>query len=119
MQAHDAYKIIHVPKLQFSEIYPVLAIKRMLKYYGSKIPVTSVKLRNVLTSVDKQMHLNPKVYGFHCFRRSGVTLALELNVRLENIKIHGHWKSDAVWSYLSDTPKAASVVASAFQQHIK
>ena len=37
---------------------------------------------------------------------------------LENIKIHGHWKSDAIWSYLSDTPKAASVVASAFQQHI-
>ena len=64
------------------------------------------------------MKLNPKDYGFHCFRRSGATLALELKVPLENIKIHGHWKSDAIWSYLSDTPKAASVVASAFQQHI-
>ena len=71
-----------------------------------------------LTVMVKQMKLNPKDYGFHCFRRSGATLALELKVPLENIKIHSHWKSDAIWSYLSDTPKAASVVASAFQQHI-
>ena len=67
MQSHDAYNIIHVPKLQSSEICPVLAIKHMLKYCGSNIPVTFVKLRNVLTSVDKQMYLNPKVFGFHCF----------------------------------------------------
>ena len=110
MQAHDAYNIIHVPKLQASEICPVLAIKRMLQYVKSqqtdplfvlviddqKIPVTSFKVCNVLTSVVKQMHLNPKDYGFHGFRRSGATLALELKVPLENIKIHGHWKSDAV-----------------------
>ena len=30
MQAHNAYQIIHVPKLQVLEICPVLAVKRML-----------------------------------------------------------------------------------------
>ena len=82
MQAHDAYKIIHVPKLQVPEICPVLAVKCMLQYVKSqqtdplfvlvigdkKIPVTAFKVRNVLTLVVKQMHLNPKDYGFHCFR---------------------------------------------------
>ena len=46
------------------------------------------------------------------------TFKVMLNSNKSNLKIHGHWKSDAIWSYLSDTPKAASVVASAFQQHI-
>ena len=110
MQAHDAYKIIHVPKLQVPEICPVLTVKRMLKYVKShqtdplfllviddqRIPVTAFKVRNVLTVMVKQMKLNPKDYGFHCFRRSGATLALELKVPLENIKIHGHWKSDVI-----------------------
>ena len=132
IQAYNAYKIIHVLKLQLPEICPVLAVKHMLQYVKSQqtdplfllvindqnIPVTAFKVRNVLTLVVKQMQLNPKDYGFHCFRRSGATLALELKVPLENIKIHGHWKPDAAWSYLSDTPKAASVVASALQQHI-
>ena len=82
MQAHDAYKIIHVPKLQVPEICPVLAVKHMLKYVKSqqtdplfllviddrKIPVTASKVRNVLTVMVKQMKLNPKDYGFHCFR---------------------------------------------------
>ena len=93
MQAHDAYRIIHVPKLQVPEICPVQAVKRMLKYVKSqqtdplflliiddqKIPLTALKVRNVLTVVVKQMQLNPKDYGFHCFRRSGATLALELS----------------------------------------
>ena len=36
MQARDAYRIIHVPKLQSLEICPVLAIKRMLTYVKSQ-----------------------------------------------------------------------------------
>ena len=76
---------------------------------GKKIPVTSFNVCNVLTLAVNQMHLNPKSYG-----QSGGTLALELKV-IENIKIHVHWKLNAI---LSDTPKAAAVAESAFQQHI-
>ena len=36
MQTHDAYKIIHVPKVQVPEICLDLAIKRMLKYVKSQ-----------------------------------------------------------------------------------
>ena len=104
----------HTYHLKTNILYPLF----LLVIDDQRIPVTAFKVRNVLTVMVKQMKLNPKDYGFHCFRCSGATLALELKVPLENIKIHGHWKSDAIWSYLSDTPKAASVVASAFQQHI-
>ena len=72
-----------------------------------------------MTSAVTKMHVNPKDYVFHCFRRCGATLALELKVLLENIKIHGHCRLDAIWAYLSDTPWAASAVSFAFQQHIK
>ena len=51
------------------------------------------------------MHTRPKVawdakdFGFHTFRRSGASLAFSLNVPVQNIKAHGIWSSDAVYSY--------------------
>ena len=62
------------------------------------------------------MDLNPAHYTFHSFRRSGASLAFDSSVALENIKQHGNWRSEAVWTYLNSTPTAASVTPLTFQK---
>ena len=64
------------------------------------------------------MGLNSSEFGFHAFRRSGATYAFECNVPVENIKVHGHWKSDAVYTYLQSTSKSSRKVSDMFQNTI-
>ena len=125
----DEFKIIHIPKLSCDIICPVNATKRLIRefnlhvndllfmYYvqGQKQILTTFKVRNVLAKAIKNMGLHRKDYGFQCFRRSGANLALEMRVPLEHIKMHGHWKSEAIWSYLKATPKVSGEVARTFQ----
>ena len=132
MQFASQYRIVHIPKLSVVDICPVKSLKTMICIQkltdsdplfvigsgGTKIPVTTFKVRATLSKALVKMGLEPKDYGFHCFRRSGACLALELKVPLKNIKIHGHWRSDAVWAYLRKTPKAAAVVADTFQNNL-
>ena len=55
-----------------------------------------------------------------CRQKNGLepNLALEMGVPLEQIKIHGHWKSDAIWSYLTSTSKSGALVASTFNKNV-
>ena len=113
-------------------ICPLLATKRFIRkfnlsavdplfmYYGhgEKVILNAFKVRNVLTKAIRSMGLDPKDYGFHCFRRSEANLALEMKVPLEHIKMHGHWKSEAIMSYLKVSPKMSGLVAQTFQWHI-
>ena len=110
MQNFDEFKIIHIPKLSCDTICPVIAIKTLIRelkltandplfmYYvqGHKQILTTFKVCNVLVKAIKSMGLYPKDYGLHCFRRSGANLAFEMKVPLEHIKMHGHWKSEAI-----------------------
>ena len=41
-------------------------------------------------------------HGFHSFRRSGVTLAFDHNIQLQNIMAHGLQRSSLVWIYLQN-----------------
>ena len=132
MQNADQFDVVHIPKLKSADICPVLATRRLIRRLklnmqdplfqvetnGSKLPVTAVQVRKLLNKYIKLLDLNPKDFGFHCFRRSGACLAFELNVPFENIKLHGKWRSDAIWAYLTRTPKAAAQVASTFAQEI-
>ena len=59
-------------------------------------------LRKRLATILKLMDLPLLGFGFHTFCRSGATLAFDSNIPLHNIKKHGVWNSDAVWSYISD-----------------
>ena len=43
-------------------------------------------------------------------RRSGAGWAFDHNMELDHIKVHGGWKSDAIWRYLIRTPAAAGTV---------
>ena len=72
-------------------------------------------VRKALTSVLQIVGLPKEGFSFHMFRRSGATLALDSEVALDYIKIHGGWRSDAVWSYLAKASVAPSKVAATFQ----
>ena len=133
MQGSHEYKVIHIPKLFASPICPVHATKAMITHLQLKpndplfmvsnstgtTVLTAPQVRRVFTSAITSMGLNPPDFGFHCLRRSGACLALELKIPLQNIKIHGHWKSNAVWNYFTDIPKSAALVASTFAKHVK
>ena len=63
--------------------------------------LTAPKVRKLFAAAIESLALNPKDIGFHCLCCSVVCLALELKTPLENIKLHGHWKSNAEWKYLA------------------
>ena len=132
MQNVDQFDIVHIPKLKSTDICPVVATKELIRclklgmqeplfqvlHRGVKVPVTAVQVRKVLIQVIKSLGFNPKDFGYHCFRRGGACLAFELNVPFENIKLHGKWRSDAIWAYLTKTLKAAAQVATTFAQEV-
>ena len=133
MQGSHEYKVIHIPKLLGTAICPVHATKTMITHLHLKpsdpwfmvknptgrAVLTAPQVRKTFSSAITLMGLKPADFGFHCLRRSGACLALELQIPLQNIKIHGHWKSDAVWNYFTEIPKSAALVASTFAKHIK
>ena len=87
----------------------------MIHEIGHKKILTAFNVRSVLAKTVQKMGLYPQEFGFHAFRRSGASLAFNDNVPLEYIKVHGHWKSNAVWTYLKNAPKTAAVVTGTFQ----
>ena len=129
MQSSNEFRIVYIPRLSNVKICPVKALQVMIRTMnlvhsdplfmihekGHRKILTAFKVRNVLAQAVRQMGLHPQEFGFHAFRRSGASLAFNENVPLEYIKVHGHWKSNAVWAYLKNAPQAAAVVAGTFQ----
>ena len=72
----------------------------MLNVKGTNRIFTVLKVHSVLAQCVAQMGLYPKEFGLHAFRCSGASLAFNGYVPLEYIKVHDHWKSNAVWTYL-------------------
>ena len=77
--------------------------------------LTASRSRLTLKRAVRVMGLDPNPFEFHAFRRSGACLAFDQQVPIDKIKLHGHWHSEAIWAYLSCTPKSAASVASAFK----
>ena len=121
LQATNQGSYIVLPKFKNVEICPFYHFNLMCQRYpvpknfpcfGSvRFCVVESVLRNHLRSIVTSMGLDPLVYTSHTFRRSGATLAHNLDISIENIKRHGTWQSDAVNSYIIDDPQRASAVA--------
>ena len=78
--------------------------------------LTEFAVRKHLKSLLVHLDLDTDLFTFHTFRRSGATLAYNLNVNMDHIKRHGTWKSNAVEAYIVSDPNMASGVAKTFQQ---
>ena len=130
LQTRDKYQIVQIPSLVDKLICPVQAIQNMLTLYPrsrnaplfmsplTMLSVTQGQIRQALAMLLSFLHVPHQHINFHAFRRSGVTLAFNSNVSLQNLKVHGGWKLDAIWSYLKTTTHAAGAVARSFQSSL-
>ena len=133
LQNRDKVKIIKVPSLGKSPLCPVSAVKKLLssspgsnnsplfqvKCYHKWVPLTDTRLRKFLAKVLKALHLTHHGFTFHSLRRSGATLAFNLNVPMQDIQSHGTWTSEAVWAYITQDHNAADTVAHSFRSLLK
>ena len=78
-------------------------------------PLTDSNVRKHFKAVLRRLSLQDAGITFHCFRRSGATLAFNSNVSLQNIQRQGTWTSDCVWQYITDNSDASDDVALSFQ----
>ena len=78
--------------------------------------LTAPMISSCLSKIITGLGLNPSHFGFHSFRRSGVSWAADHHVPLQNLKAHGGWSSSAINFYLTHTPLASSTVATTFQR---
>ena len=109
MQSAQSHQIVQIPALPNSPICPTAALKDLLHYIPASktsplflIPkpsglsiLTAPMISSTLSSLLRSLHLNPSSYGFHSFRRSGVSWAADHNVPLQNLQAHGGWASSA------------------------
>ena len=131
MHTSGQYQVVQLPIIQDGDLCPVIALRTMVKYLGKlskDSPLFQIKTKSGLglltapkaCSFLKLMvagiGLSPAHYTFHSFRRSGASFAFDNNVELAAIKQHGNWRSEAVWTYLQNTPTVASTIPTTFQQ---
>ena len=125
MQASNQGSYVLLPKLKNSIICPHFNFKKLLQLhptlpnapcFSASVCVTESMLRNHLRQILSYLNLDSQTFTFHTFRRSGATLAFNLDVDMEKIKRHGTWCSDAVNTYIIQDPNLASGVASRFQK---
>ena len=128
LQNRDKVKVIKIPSLGKSPLCPVSAIKHLLattpgsnnsplfqiQCFHKWVPLTDTRLRKFLAKLLKVLNLASCGYTFHSLRRSGATLAFNLNVPMQDIQSHGTWTSEAVWAYITQDHNAAETVAQSF-----
>ena len=130
IQYRDEYKIISLPKLGASMICPYRALRDIMDLYqpDAQAPLfqirtragwqvlTDSRIRKVLASINVDLKLPSNFYTFHAFRRSGASLAYEIDIPVKDIKEHGTWASDCVWRYIRSQAHAGSQVSTKFRQ---
>ena len=130
MQSSSKHQVIQIPLLPQSPLCPVTALKHLLHSVPapSSAPLfllprpsglsvlTAPMISACLSKIITGLGLNPSHFGFHSFRRSGVSWAADHNVPIQNLKAHGGWSSSAINCYLTHTPIASSTVATTFQR---
>ena len=131
LQFRDKVKVLKIPSLGSSRLYPVAALKAMLKLcqgeklplfqikcFGNWVPLTDTRLRKFLSKVIKNLGWQNKNITFHSFQHSGATLAFNSNIPMQHIQSHGTWTSEAVWSYITQDHEASDLVATTFKNRL-
>ena len=107
MQHRDSVQIIQIPLLGSSSICPVKAIVAAINQHkllpqdpvfltSKGYIVNQSQVRKALAAIIEIMQLPHGSLTFHDFRRSGATWALNHNVDIQNLQVHGGWRSQAV-----------------------
>ena len=108
MQSRDKLHVIALPSLYPSPLCPVRALKKAILHYR---PKNQDPLFQVWSS---QGHLPFHHFSFHTFKRSGAFCAYNAHVPVQNIKTHGSWASNCVWTYIQQDQKRSQEIAQSF-----
>ena len=130
MQYRNKCRLVTLPKLGASPICPYGALKKIMALYnpGKNDPLfqirtatgwkvlTDTRVRKNLAKINQLLNLPSNYYTFHTFRRSGASLAYDLDISVKEIKEHGTWASDCVWRYIRPTASAGKQVSRVFKR---
>ncbi len=121
-QAGEQPHLVPLSKLTNKTLCPVRAYKKLLKVsptHHSNQPLLSLSASDVLSAhslsshfkhIVSQVGLNPTHYSLHSLRRGGALAAVQGGASLVSAKIHGDWRSEAIWDYLvAQTPEHSQV----------
>ena len=131
-QHYDQMHSVVLPHIYSSVLCPVTAVSEMIKripalpsqvafvYWEASryVPVVAYKMRQILAQLTRRLRLDPSQFTFHAFHHSGATYSFNQNVSFEDIRIHGSWKSDSIYTYLQTT-STADKVAQHFQSTLQ
>ena len=130
MQTRDTIRLLKIPSLGSSPFYPFKAIKNLLLITPGNensplfqikneaaqwVPLTDTKVRRNFNQILIRLGLEYSGITLHTFTRSGVTLAFNSNVPIQNIQSHSTWTSDCVWRYIVQDHNASQQVADSFK----
>ena len=130
IQFRDQYKLVVLPKLGVSSFCPYQALKQVMSLYNpsKNAPLfqitiasgwqvlTDSRVKKNLEKINQCLHLPSNFYTFHAFRWSGASLAYELGIPVREIKEHGTWASDCVWTYIPPSASAGCQVSHTFRK---
>ena len=126
LQSFHKGTFVLIPRLPASPLCPVTALQAMFTQYpvhknaplfvSESGVITQYQVRQHLARIVEMLQLDPRMYTFHTFRRSGATLAFNNDVNIQAIKRHGTWSSDTVHRYIMSDPANASLVSDAFKK---
>ena len=128
IQARDRVHFLTLPKAKGSNLCPYNACRQALRLYnpssneplfqfflkGKWCVLTDSRIRKFLAKVNRLLGLPKHHYTFHAFRRSGATLAYNSKVPIPQIKDHGSWSSECVWTYIQKDHTNGEHIASIF-----
>ena len=80
------------------------------------VTLTDTKVRRNFATILQRLGMSKNDMALHTYRRSGATLAFNLNTSLQGIQNHGTWTSDCVWRYIVQDHNASQEVANSFKR---
>ena len=127
--------VIPLPLIQGSPLCPTRAYKHMCTVFpasgtstplliyrpkgGSNQVVTTRMLAKQFLQFTKRLQLPPATFSLHSLRKGGATYCHSLGIPIDQIKSHGTWASDAVWTYLNPDLAHKSVISNTMSQAVK
>ena len=132
MQTRDKVQCVTLPRLKIKLLCPFRAEKALFKLYPMSglapllqihndqgwNPLTDSQVRKSLKTINIHLGLSPRFFTFHDFRRSGATYAFYSHVPIQQIKRHGTWSLDCVWSYIQSDHTSGESLADALAECI-
>ena len=109
LQHHKCHHWIQLLSINNHFLCPVRALQALLTFrpipasallFANNIypyaQVIDTHIRDALKKVLAHRNISTTGHGFHTFRQSGVTLAFDNNVKIQDIMAHGLWRSSAI-----------------------